>query len=130
MSTKALNRAEQLVQFDSIKNCALWIATLSPLEISIHPPLSRLSEALRCLQAPLGRQKRSDIQRIAKNWGVLQFSRNGRFGKKNMAAHEVEKELETKVLREATRLRKLQFRVSNGACLSSWSALREAFLAS
>ena len=119
--TPQTNRAEQPARCKSVHDCAAWLATLSPQEIAAQPPLQRLSTTLKCLQASPSRQRRADIQRMAKDWGVVQKN----IGVKHKS-HEVEKELEAKVLHEATRLRKLQLRGSSGASSSRWTALRQA----
>ena len=115
----------QPARFKSIQDCKAWLATLSPQEVSAQSPLQRLSAALRTLQASPSRQKRADIQRMAKEWGVVQKTRASNTAIKHKSS-EVEKELEAKVRREATRLRTLQFRGSSGASSSPWSALHQA----
>jgi hypothetical protein len=130
-----MNRAEQPVQFTSVRECETWLATLSPQEKAAQPPLQRLLNAVKCLQAPPSRQRRTDIQRIAKDWAVVQYSRVKMHhaaecsihGGKKQKTYDVAEELEAKVLREATRLRRLQLRGFNGGSSSSWSAVHHAF---
>ena len=88
--TPQTNRAEQPARFTSVHDCEAWLATLSPQEASAQPPLQRLSTTLKCLQASPSRQKRADIQRMAKDWGVVQKTRAHNTGIKHKS-HEVEK---------------------------------------
>ena len=134
--TRQMNRAEQPVQFTSVRDCETWLATLSPQQKAAQPPLQRLLNAVKCLQAPASRQRRTDIQRIARDWAVVQYSRAKMHhaeecsihgGKKKLKTHAVAEELEARVLREATRLQRLQLRGFNGGSSSSWSSLHHAF---
>ena len=88
--TPQTNRAEQPARFKSVHDCEAWLATLSPQEVSAQPPLQRLSTTLKCLQASPSRQKRADIQRMAKDWGLVQYTRACNTGIKHKS-HEVEK---------------------------------------
>ena len=118
------NRAEQPIQFTTVRDCETWLATLSQQEKAAQPPLQRLATAVKFLQAPSSRQRRKDVQRAAKDWDVVQYSRTSD-GCKKRKANDVAKKLEAKVLREATRLRNLQMHGSTGAF--SWSALHNSF---
>ena len=121
-----MHTAEQPADFKSTRDCETWLASLSQQEITSQPPLQRLSTAVKYLQAAPSRQRREDIQRIAKDWGVMQKSRTSGACQKKQKTGEVIDDLEGKVIHEATRLRKLQLRRS-GEASSSWSALHQAF---
>ena len=121
-----MDRAEQPVNFKSIRDCEAWLASFSQQEITRRPPLQRLSTAVKCLQAPLSRQRRQNIQRLAKDWGVVQKTKSCGLGWKKQKEHEITDDFEAKVIREATRLRKLHLE-RRGEASSSCSALHQAF---
>ena len=105
--------------FNSIDECADWIETLTPQEIAAHPPLQRISTAVKCLLDSPSRQKQQDIRHVAKQWHVAQKEKG-----KNHTKKTIEKNLKTKVLDETTRLRNLQLRGL------PWSPLQQAFTSS
>ena len=101
---------------NSIHECAEWIQTLTHQEIAAHRPLQRLSKTLKILQASPSRQKREDIEKVAKEWHVAQKEK----GKKH-ETKGIDNAVKAKVIQETTRLRTRQLRGL------SWSALQQAF---
>ena len=78
-----IDRAQQPVSFKFIRDCQAWFASLSQQDVTNQPPLQRLETALKCLQAPPSRQRKTEIQRLTKGWGVVQKTKNATVHGKN-----------------------------------------------
>ena len=93
-------RASEAAALTTLEECATWLSSLSRCQT--HGPVHRLSAAIDALQAPLSRSNRSSIQSILKAWGVSQYASG-----QKIAASEVRSMLETEVINEARRVKKL-----------------------
>ena len=95
----------QETSFQKLGECQEWLASLPMQLTKTHAPLQRLLVAVECLQAAPSRQRREQMRKLLGEWNVPQKC-NG--SKRKLS--DVNSALETNVLQEAYRLKKIRIR--------------------